>query len=54
MVDLEEKDSAARRKAALWFDKDAFNALDENQDEDLELEAAEEEYKRKGGRVVGE
>ena len=53
VVDLRPKDLAARQKAALWFQKDVFEGLEGGLlEEGLELEAAAEDYRRQGGKVL--
>ncbi|XP_074642374.1 pre-rRNA 2'-O-ribose RNA methyltransferase FTSJ3-like [Tubulanus polymorphus] len=53
MLDLEEKSNKSQRQAALWFKKDIFSGIEGDRDEDLEVEKMAEEYKKKGGVILG-
>lgn len=41
-------------KASLWFEKDTFKGLTDEGDEDFELDQLAAEYKKKGGKIVGD
>lgn len=56
ITDLDNRDVKQKKthKAELWFERDAFkNLLDEN-DEDYDLDRLVDEYKKKGAAIVGE
>lgn len=53
-LDYRDKDKKRMHKAALWFEREAFqNLLDEN-DEDADLDKLVEEYKKKGAKIIGD
>ncbi|XP_034252036.1 pre-rRNA 2'-O-ribose RNA methyltransferase FTSJ3 [Thrips palmi] len=56
ITDLDPRPKKDKRtmKANLWFEKDTFKGLMSEGDEDFELDQLAAEYKRKGGRIVGE
>lgn len=53
-LDYRDKEQKKTHKAELWFQRDIFQNLINEQDEDADLDKMVEEYKKKGANVVGE
>ncbi|XP_049867635.1 pre-rRNA 2'-O-ribose RNA methyltransferase FTSJ3 [Pectinophora gossypiella] len=53
LTDLDNTDPVSRRsmKAELWFQKDSFKDIDEDDDEGVDLDKLAESYKEKGKKV---
>ncbi|KAJ0180565.1 hypothetical protein K1T71_003969 [Dendrolimus kikuchii] len=54
LTDLDNTDPVSRRtmKAELWFQKDSFKDVDEEDDEGVDLDKLAETYKEKGKKVI--
>lgn len=52
LTDLDNRDTASKRsmKAELWFQKDCFKDLDEDDDEGVDLDKLAETFKKKGNK----
>jgi len=53
-LDFRDKETKRAHKAALWFEKDIFKNLENDDDAEYELDKMIELYKKKGGHVLGE
>lgn len=53
-LDYRDKDKKRIHKAALWFERDVFQNLIDEKDEDADLDKLVEDYKKKGASIIGE
>lgn len=53
-MDYRDKDKKRLNKAALWFEREAFQNLIDEKDEDADLDKMVQEIKKKGAKVIGE
>ncbi|XP_023023602.2 pre-rRNA 2'-O-ribose RNA methyltransferase FTSJ3 [Leptinotarsa decemlineata] len=53
-LDYRDKEKKKAHKAELWFDRVAFKNLIDEKDEDADLDRMVENFKKKGGKVIGE
>ncbi|ENN71340.1 pre-rRNA 2'-O-ribose RNA methyltransferase FTSJ3 [Dendroctonus ponderosae] len=53
-LDYRDKDQKKTHKAELWFQRDIFQNLINEKDEDADLDKMVEDFKKKGANVVGE
>lgn len=56
LTDLDNTDPVSKRskKAELWFQKDSFKDIDEDEDEGVDLDKLVETFKEKGKKVAEE
>lgn len=56
ITDLDYRDKNKKRlhKAALWFERDAFQNLINEKDEDADLDKMMEDFKKRGAKIIGE
>ncbi|PVD31320.1 hypothetical protein C0Q70_06732 [Pomacea canaliculata] len=52
VVDLETRSSRTKNRIASWFNKEVFDGLEKEEDEDIEVEQMTADYEKQGGTVV--
>lgn len=56
LTDLDYRDKSIKRaqKAEMWFQRDVFKNLEDEDDEDFELDKMVENYKKQGREIIGQ
>lgn len=53
-LDYRDKEKKKTHKAELWFERDVFKNLIDEEDEDVDLDKMVENYKSRGAKIAGE
>lgn len=53
-LDHRDKDAKRQQRVRMWFEKDTLKGLGEGDEEDMDLDKLQSDYRRKGVKVLGE
>ena len=53
-LDHRDKDAKRQQRVQMWFEKDNLKGIGEDEEEDMDLDKLQSDYRRKGVKVLGE